>query len=521
MEIFRSYFYDSKKNKPRSKAKMIFYFAFFAFLIIGVLGGMFTFLSLLLCGTFVSLGLGWFYYFLMGSLSILLGTFGSVFNTFQSLYLAKDNDLLLSMPIPVSTIMTARLLGVYLLGTMYSATALIPAIIVYCINTKWAIASIIGGISMLLFVTLFVFVLSCLLGFIVAKISTKIKNKSFVTVLVSLLFFGAYYFFYFKAQEYVSAILENALIYGDIVKNSAYPLYLFGRVGEGDAFSVMIFIAAVLLLCAAVFILISRSFVKIATSSGAAKSNTYKEKRAKQKGKVATLLSKEFSRLYSSSLYMLNSCLGILFIPALGIVFLLKGDLLLSAFSFFGEGSGIPLVLMAAILCMAMSMVDVGAPSVSLEGKNMWILQSLPVDMGDVITAKLFVQLFLTLIPTVFSLICIVIAAKFPIFDTVLFVISVLMFCLMMSLFDIFASIKFANLNYTNELVPIKQGLSVFLAIFGVWGMAIAFGGIYFAVAKYISVGWYFAASSAVFAAVSLILYKWIYGRGKEKLKTL
>lgn len=58
----------------------------------------------------------WLYFALMGLLAILLGSFGSVFNTYSGLYLAKDNDLLLSMPIPVNAIMGARLLSVYLLG---------------------------------------------------------------------------------------------------------------------------------------------------------------------------------------------------------------------------------------------------------------------------------------------------------------------------------------------------------------------------------------------------------------------
>ena len=35
---------------------------------------------------------------LMGLLAVFLGAFGSVFNTYSGLYLAKDNDLLLSMP---------------------------------------------------------------------------------------------------------------------------------------------------------------------------------------------------------------------------------------------------------------------------------------------------------------------------------------------------------------------------------------------------------------------------------------
>ena len=60
--------------------------------------------------------MGWLYFALMGLLAVLLGAFGSVFNTYSGLYLAKDNDLLLSMPIPVNTLMASRLLSVYLMG---------------------------------------------------------------------------------------------------------------------------------------------------------------------------------------------------------------------------------------------------------------------------------------------------------------------------------------------------------------------------------------------------------------------
>ena len=50
-EIFRSYFYDAKKNRARSKAGTVAYIALFVLLMVGVLGGIFTFLSLSLCNT--------------------------------------------------------------------------------------------------------------------------------------------------------------------------------------------------------------------------------------------------------------------------------------------------------------------------------------------------------------------------------------------------------------------------------------------------------------------------------------
>lgn len=45
MEIFRGYFYNSRKNQARSSGATAAYFLLFTCLIIGVIGGMFTILS--------------------------------------------------------------------------------------------------------------------------------------------------------------------------------------------------------------------------------------------------------------------------------------------------------------------------------------------------------------------------------------------------------------------------------------------------------------------------------------------
>ena len=90
--------------------------------------------------------MGWLYFALMGLLAVFLGAFGSVFNTYASLYLAKDNDLLLSMPIPVRTMLLAsRLLGVYLMGLLYSGVVILPAVIVYWVSGLGAALAAIAG----------------------------------------------------------------------------------------------------------------------------------------------------------------------------------------------------------------------------------------------------------------------------------------------------------------------------------------------------------------------------------------
>ena len=210
-EIFRNYFYDPKKNKMRSRGATAMYIALYVLLMAGVLGGMFALLAVGICALMAAAGVGWLYYLVMGLIAVLLGAFGSVFSTYSSLYLSKDNDLLLSMPVPVRYVMASRLLGVYLLGLMYSGVATVPAVIVYWIVAPVTAGTIVGGVLMVLIVSVIVMVLSCLLGWVVARISLKLKNKSFITVLLSLLFLAAYYFVYYKAQALITLLVENGL----------------------------------------------------------------------------------------------------------------------------------------------------------------------------------------------------------------------------------------------------------------------------------------------------------------------
>ena len=321
-EIFRSYFYNPKTNKARSKGAVAGYIILFAVVMVGLLGGMFTMMSLGLCGPLVSAGMGWLYFALMSLLAVLLGAFGSVFNTYSGLYLAKDNDLLLSMPIPVNTLMASRLLSVYLMGLMYSGVVILPAVIVYWVVAPVTAGVILGGVLLLALLSVFVLTLSCALGWVVAKISLKLKNKSFITMLVSLVFIGVYYFFVFRAQTFIKELVGNAAAYGDSIKGAAYPLYLLGQVGTGDGLAMAIVSAAVLALFAVMWALIARSFLRLATSTGRTERRAYREKAAARRSVPAALLGKELARFTASPNYMLNCGMGVLLMPAAGAALL-------------------------------------------------------------------------------------------------------------------------------------------------------------------------------------------------------
>lgn len=161
LEIFQVYFYDAKKNKARSKTSTVMYFVLFFLLVFGFLGGIFTFLAMKLCMPLIYVGMDWLYFALMGLISVLLGAFGSVFNTYAGLYLPKDNNLLLAMPIPIAALVGSRLIGVYLMGLLYSVVVILPAIIVYWVTAGVTLQTVLGGLLITMVISVFVLTISC------------------------------------------------------------------------------------------------------------------------------------------------------------------------------------------------------------------------------------------------------------------------------------------------------------------------------------------------------------------------
>ena len=521
-EVFRSYFYNAKKNRMRSKWAIAGWIIFFILIMVGFLGGMFTFLSLTLCGGLTQTGLGWMYFLLMGGIAIILGAFGSVFNTYSSLYLSKDNDLLLSLPIPARTIITARLANVWLMGTMYVTVVLIPAIIVFWVMAGITAERVICGIILYLVVTFIVLLLSVLLGWVVAKISLRLKNKSFITVLVSLMFIAGYYFFYFKANDLIKAVLLNAEVYGEKLKGAAYGLYMFGRIGEGDYTAAAVFAGATAILCVLTWRILSRSFLNIATSTGKTGQVRYVEKEARAKTVFVALLSKELGRFTSSANYMLNCGLGVLLIPAMGVLLLLKGREVCEA---VGEAiSGRPdctAILICAALCMLASMNDMVTPSVSLEGKNLWIPQSLPVEPKRILRAKMAVQLILTGIPMLLAAACGAIVVPASAAVKAMVFIMPLVYVLFSAVCGMVIGIRMPLLNWTNEIVPIKQSGAVAIILFGGWGVITVITGLYLLIGYRIGAVLYLACWSLLLAMVSFALLKWLDTGGAETFSSL
>lgn len=232
MECFRSYFINPKTGKRRTKWGIFGMFVFFTVIML-FLAAMFFGMSFLAGDTLLSLGMDWLYFVLMGVAAIFMGAFGSVFNTYATLYLSKDNEMLLAMPIAPAKILVTRMSLVYGMSLMYSGIVWIPAVCYAWIFGTVSTQAVVFDIALIFLIALFVTVITCALGWVVALVVSRMKNKSFFVVLISLVFFCGYYYVCMNMMSILQKLLLNAAALGEGIRVWANVLYQLGMAAAG------------------------------------------------------------------------------------------------------------------------------------------------------------------------------------------------------------------------------------------------------------------------------------------------
>ncbi|MGM9669895.1 MAG: hypothetical protein ACI3VZ_09125 [Faecousia sp.] len=514
LELNQSFFRNRKTGKTRSGSAVALSVAGFIFLMVVILGGLFGVMAVALL-PMVEAGLAWVYFTIASIIALVLGVVGSVFNTYASLYRAKDNDLLLSLPVPVKYIMITRLLGVYLMGLMYSGVVMVPVVIVYCFSGYATAMGMVGSVLLTVMLSILVLTLSCFLGWVVAKISAKLKNKSLITVVVSLGLLAGYYYVYFKFINGLADILLFADTLAEKLRSAAYPLYVLGMAGAGDPVNLLIASGVILALFALTCYIMDRSFLKIATVSDTGVKTRYREKTAKVRSVDQALLSREFGRFAASPTYMLNCALGTVMMPICAVALIVKGREFIGMMSvLFLSTPGLLELIAVAVMCCIVSMNDISAPSVTLEGKSLWIAQSLPVDPWQVLRAKLKLHLLLTEIPCLLLGIAFVAVMQPEVVPGVLMLLIPLLYGVLTALVGLAVNLKVPNLNWTNETVAVKQSVGVLITLLGGWAVIVLLGVGYYFLVDLITPVWFMVILTVLLAAVCAGLTAWLKKRG-------
>ena len=524
--LFRTYFVNQKSGKGYSKAKTLGFICLFVFLIL-ILMAMFFGMGISISGPLVSMGLGWFYFAIMGIMALALGVFGDVFNTYAMLYKAKDNELLLTLPIPSSKILISRMVVVFLLGLLYECIVFIPGIISFWLgggnNYCNVPSAIISQILILLFLGLFITSLTCFLGWLVALASNKMQHKNIAVIIFSVIFFGAYYFFCMRLSDFINSLILNAEAFSNNVKSAFYPAFAFGMAGVGNLMDTLIFVAfSVVTFAIAVYIL-SISFRKIITTNKGSVKVKYKGYTGKKSSQYFAIWKMEGKRFVSIPTYTLNAGLGIIIMPALLILLLFKKSTLAPLIEMVGTTEYAPLIPMVCATMMACIVsMDCGtAPSMSLEGKSIWILQSSPVDPKTVMRGKIDFHFFLNVIPAFILAFFGSLILGFGALDTLLIVVYTVAFTYLISAFGMMMGTIRANVNWTNPVVPIKQSMAVMITLFSGWILSVVYPGGWYLMRSFVDPIVWKVVMTLLIVIMDILSYLWCMKIGIKKIKEL
>lgn len=516
-------FCEHENRKPRSKAGIAGMFLFFTALML-VLCGTFFGMSYLVSNQLFAMDMDWLYYVLLGLLSILLGTFGSVFSTYSTLYMAKDNELLLSMPIPPAQILFTRMTLVYGLSLLYSGCVWLPACICGWIFGSVSALAVVYQMLLLFVIALFVSVVTCILGWLVALVASRIKNKSMAVVIASLVFFGGYYYVCFNMMNLIQKLLMNVEALGEGIRRWVNVIYQLGWAAAGSTSSMLIFTGVTLVLFGLCYTVLSGTFLRITTRTQGGRSHTGKVS-VKTSGLSAALLGRELCRVcqqpYLCSQRRHGDCAAA---PAECVCAGKKGCHGCDACN-RGRDCSLRGLRPSDGDCRPGGLLRGHEfhfhPSVSLEGKTLWILHSLPVTGRQVLRAKLGLHILLNLVPMLLAVAVLGWCLGLSGWTVGLCGLFFVMLNWFFGAFGLTLGVLRPNLQWTSEAMVIKQGLNSFIVVMLAFliPLAVAFGG--FLTVNILGTEGYFSAVAVLFGVLSFAMTRWLDTRGARRFEQL
>ena len=198
--------------------------------------------------------------------------------------------------------------------------------------------------------------------------------------------------------------------------------------------------------------------------------------RQKKRSVIHAIAFKEFRRLTGSTTYMTNGAIGEILAVLLGLITLVIGfDRIIALVT---QGAPISASLLQPaipyIVYFFIGMVATTACSPSLEGKNYWIVQSLPIEKKTLYQGKMLFNMYLAVPFMEFAVLCMCISTKTPVLDTILYMILGMVLCAFSTAWGCVCGVKHMRLDWENEIEVIKQGSAV--AIYMLLNMFIVMG---------------------------------------------
>jgi len=468
----------------------------------------------------IPLGYSWIYFAINGTIALSMSIVICMFMAYNLLYGAKDNDILLAMPINTTYILVSRIASLYLYAFLFSSIIIIPTFVFYCIYAYVTLANVIGIVALLFVLPLVAVTISCILGYFVALIMPHVKRKSMVTTITSLIFFALYYIGVGQFSTFMDEMMNSLMTVEEVSKFN--PFYVLGQAFLGEWQYLLSISGIILVLFALIYFAIGKSYFHLSTAKTGGKKVAYKSKSIQTNSYSSALFKRELRHFVYSPTYLLNSGIGAIFILVAGIFIAIKADDILNIFGILISDKFTIAVIAGLALQYITSATVITAPSVSLEAKTINVLRALPIKTWDILFTKIKLHLSVVGIPSIFTCIVILIVGKFGLNGSFAFVLFSFATIVFGAVFGLFVNLLLPRMQWSNETEVVKRSGSVVLSLFSGWVISGLFTIIYLSwLEPYVNLDFYFYLVCLFYLVCDSAILLWLMKKGTKKFEEL
>jgi len=496
--------YTKDKKKKATFAMLAVAYLLIILIIIGYVGFMAFGFHYLGMGEIVPM-----YLYTIISLVMLILSF---FKAGSVLFSMKSYDIMVSLPVTRSAILISRFVTMYVTNLLFATIVMLPGLTVHIYFTKPGLAFYLISFLVILSAPLLPLTISSILGALIKGISSRMKRKNLVEVLLTMLLVIVVMMGSFSMGEQAEAMdmeaIKELLSMVTTKLGGIFPPALwYHNALAGNLLQFLLLLLLPALIFAVFVWTLSKKFQEICTGLNATYAkHDYKLERLKAEHVLLALFKKERKLYFSSSLYVTNTIIGyILALLLAGFIGVTGVDPLAES---LGASAYAPLVrqFLPFLLSVPLCMTSASACAISMEGKTFWQLQVLPVKAKDIYHAKLLWNLALAAPFYLISVILLLLGIKPDLMDALHFCLIPLVFLLFTTVLGLAANLRFPVLNWDTEAQVVKQSAAVLVAM--LVGIIVVIVPAILAVGLQLkSYTWYFFGVEGVILLLTVLLY--------------
>lgn len=444
------------------------------------------------------------------------------------LFKPRDNDMLLAMPIRRTTIVLARMIKFYLFEMVYCLIFLLPAIIAYPVYVNVGVSYYFVAMVMLILVPVIPIAISCLVGLVIAAVSSRFRHKTFLQIVISFVSMFAIVGLVFLLNGSSGLDGQGLIAFGENATGWYYPAWTFVNLVTGfHGWELLLFVVVNMVVLLVTVWVVGRFCFKIitrlSTESRVRKVGVnYKFIRHSQ---TIAMVKKEMTRYFNTPVLLMNTAMGLVFfVMAVGVLCFqfdsIAGSLVGSVENFpltIDEMRGFLPGVTFAMVAFASLLTCITATMISLEGRAISILKSMPISGVKVIMTKVLAAVLLIVPVTAVGSLIMAVRFQFGIVETVLVMVGVVVMPLVTELIGILINLKYPRFDADSDTVVVRQSASVMVATFLGLGMVLFTISMTFVVVFLAGQVAGLLIIDAVYIIVALLLYFVIAMRGEEK----